>query len=248
MLVDRLWKEKFKILSFHMDPRSKAHITSLCNFLQEGAGAHAENTGFGFDDMMSRNQVWVLSRLKVEIEEYPAWNDDIVLHTWSRGREGIFYLRDFEIKNIHNDTIVKASSSWAAINTKTRRPGIVEGLEEGLLSNKDKNAFKESLDKLPDITNQKLLRKRKIEFTDIDLVYHVNNVKYIELIINSFPSEILMNKRVKSLEINYLGEAKYEEEVSVFSKGIHDNIDLVNVVRESDQKEVCRARLIWNNM
>ena len=74
-----------------MDPKSRAHLTSICNFLQEGAGAHAESAGFGFEDMMKRNQVWVLSRLKIEIEDYPIWQQEVELKTWSRGRDGIFY-------------------------------------------------------------------------------------------------------------------------------------------------------------
>ena len=75
MDIENIWEEDFSILSFHMDPKSKAHLTSICNFLQEGAGAHAEHAGFGFEGMMKRNQVWVLSRLKVVIDRYSIWRE-----------------------------------------------------------------------------------------------------------------------------------------------------------------------------
>lgn len=248
MTIDKIWEENFRILSFHMDPQSKAHLTSICNFLQEGAGAHAESAGFGFEDMMKRNQVWVLSRLKVEIDKYPVWQEEIKLNTWSRGRDGIFYIRDFFFKDNYDKKVLKATSSWAAINVKTRRPEIVAGLEEGLQSQKNKMVFNERLNKLPGLTNPVFMRKRTIEYTDIDLVYHVNNVKYIELIINSFTSEILMSNRVKNLEINYLGEAKFGEEVMIYNEKLGSDEFLMNVIRASDNKEVCRAKVYWDKI
>lgn len=246
MTIPRVWEEDFRVLTFHMDPQGKAHLTSICNFLQEGASAHAESAGFGFQEMLSRNQVWVLSRLKVEIDHYPAWKDQLKLTTWSRGNEGIFYIRDFIITDSADRPIVRASSSWAAINTKSRRPELVNGLEDGLYSNRDKKAFDQSLGKLPALTSPELLRVRKIEYTDIDLVYHVNNVKYIELIVNSFSKKMHMMHTVSSIEINYLGEATYAENVLINREQVSESVDLVNIVRESDNKEVCRAKLTWN--
>jgi len=247
MILDKIWEEAFRVHTFHMDPLGKAHLTSICNFLQEGASMHAEKAGFGFEDMMKKNQVWVLARMKVVIKKYPLWKDDLKLHTWSRGKDGIFYLRDFDILDKDNNSIIKATSSWAAINTKTRRPEIVEGLEKGLLSLKEKISIDQKLNKLPELKNQVLLRKRRIEYTDIDLVYHVNNVKYIELIVNSFPKEIYLTNNVESIEVNYLGEAKYGEDVLIYADKIDHISHLVKIVRETDNREICRARLIWNN-
>ena len=77
------------------------------------------------------------------------------------------------------------------------------------------------------------------------MVYHVNNVKYIELIVNSFPKETHLKRNVKSLEVNYLGEAKYGEDVLVFSEEQQTNQFRVKIVRETDNKEVCRANLVF---
>lgn len=247
MTIANIWEEDFRVLTFHMDPGGKAHLSSICNFLQEGASMHAEHAGFGYEYMISNNQVWVLARQKVIIDSYPVWNDQLKLKTWSRGKEGIFYIRDFIIENEKNETIIKATTSWAAINLKTRRPEIVSGLENGLKSLKEKVAIGEKLNKLPELIHSDLKRKRQIEYTDIDLVYHVNNVKYIELIMNSFPLKTHKQKKVRTLEINYLGEAKFGEEVLIFTEQNQkqENSYLVNIIRESDNKEVCRARLEW---
>ncbi len=247
MNLPKIWEENFQVHSFQMDPKGKAHLTTICNFLQEGASTHAEKAGFGYEDMMSRKQVWVLARLKVEIDAYPDWKDQLKLLTWPRGKQGIFYIRDFIIQDEKEQPVIKATSSWAAINIKTRRPEVVDGIEKGLISLKEKVAIDEKLDKLPELSNPDLMRKRQIEYTDIDLVYHVNNVKYIELIMNSFPLKTHLHEKVRTLEINYLGEVKYGEQVLIFTdQNLEtENSCLVNIVRESDNKEVCRARLDW---
>lgn len=246
-MVQKTWEESIRIHTFQMDPKGKAHLFTICNYLQEAASMHAHTAGLGFDDMIRRNQVWVLTRLKIEIEKYPVWNDKLQLQTWSRGNEGIFYLRDFTILDNNGNSIIKATSSWAAINLKTRRPELVEGLEMQLFSQKEKIAIDPKLEKLPEMKNPELMREHQVLYTDIDLVYHVNNVKYIEMIVNAFPLDIHKNKKVKSLEVNYLGETNYGEEVQIFSESIEEDKDdkLVSIIRKSDQKEVCRARLKW---
>lgn len=246
-LIENIWEEDIHVLSFHMDPKGSAHLASICNYLQEGASMHAENAGFGYEAMIRRNQIWILSRLKIEINSYPVWKQSIKLLTWSRGKEGIFYIRDFIIEDEKQKPMIKATSSWAAINLKTRRPEIVDSLEEGFVSNKEKIVFQEKLGKLPTLIRPKLLRKRQIEYTDIDLIYHVNNVKYIEMIMNSYSLKTHTRKRVQSLEINYLGEVKYGEQVLINEQQNqeNENITFINIVRESDSKEVCRAKLEW---
>ena len=245
MTIAKIWEQDFSVLSFHLDPMGKAHLSAICNFLQEGASQHAEQAGFGFDDMLKRNQVWVLTRMKVMIDKYPVWKDELKLKTWSRGNEGIFYIRDFIIEDANNNPIIKATSSWAAINIRTRRPEIVDDLEKGLFTIKDKKAIDEKLDKLPNLKNTHLLRKRRIEYTDIDMVYHVNNVKYIELIINSFSKQTHLSEKIIALEINYLGEAKYDDDVLIFSEQQKNKGQMINIIREEDNKEVCRTRIDW---
>ncbi len=242
-----IWTEDFRIQSFHMDPTGNALLTSICNFLQEGASMHAEKAGFGFEQMYRCNQFWVLTRLKVVIDSYPRWMDELTLKTWSRGKNGIFYLRDFYIGNNQQKFIIKATSSWAALNVKSRRPEVVAHLEEGLKTHDGEIALDERLEKLPELQKPELLRTRLIEYTDIDIVFHVNNVKYIEMIVNSFPKEKLIKNQIHSLEVNYLGEAQYNDTLAIYQDAAETGSerDMISIVRQTDNKEVCRARLGW---
>jgi hypothetical protein len=64
---------------------------------------------------------------------------------------------------------------------------------------------------------------------------------------NAFPLDLHKAKKVYTLEVNYLGEANYGDEVNIFSQQFTNDSDayLVNIVRKDDEKEVCRARFVW---
>ncbi|MDZ7604733.1 MAG: thioesterase [Cyclobacteriaceae bacterium] len=216
-------------------------------FFRKEPACTREKAGFGFEQMYSRNQFWVLTRLKVVIDSYPRWMDELTLKTWSRGKNGIFYLRDFAIENNHQKPIIKATSSWAALSTKSRKPEVVAQLEERLKTHAGQIALEERLEKLAELQTPVLLRTRIIEFTDIDIVFHVNNVKYIEMIVNSFPKQKLIKNQIYSLEVNYLGEALYNDTVSIYKDDAEagTEIDMISIVRQADDKEVCRAMIGW---
>ena len=246
MSVPKTWEETFHIHTYHLNPKGLTQLTALCNFLQEGASRHAEGRGFGFDEMAKRGQTWVLSRLLVEVERYPAWQEAIKLTTWSRGHEGIFYLRDFILEDKNGQVVARATSSWAAINTRTRKPELVDGLEDQLHSVKDRLAIGKKLDKLPPLVQPEFMRKHRVSYSDIDILYHLNNVKFVETLLNAWPLDTLMKNAIKSIEINYLGESQYDD-VLIISKGKNNRDDktaLMNIVKEDGEKEVCRARII----
>ena len=70
-----------RVKTYDTYPNGKLSIPSLLNFLQEAAGLHAIKLKFGMDDLNARNETWVLSRMRVEIDRWPEKGDDIVVET-----------------------------------------------------------------------------------------------------------------------------------------------------------------------
>ena len=55
----------------------------------------------------------------------------------------------------------------------------------------------------------------KVQRSDIDMLGHVNNVKYTEWLLN----QRKIDPRIKNIQINYLQEAKLGDEVLFYIKG-----------------------------
>ena len=65
-----------------MDFRGRVTLPMIGNYLIHAASSHAGERGFGFNDMSERHTAWVLSRLAIEMKEYPTGFDMIILFCW----------------------------------------------------------------------------------------------------------------------------------------------------------------------
>ena len=88
------------------------------NYLIHVASSHAAERGFGFNDMSERHTAWVLSRLAIEMIEYPAMSEPITLYTWVDEVGRLFTSRCFELVDGNGKTFGYARSIWAAIDVE----------------------------------------------------------------------------------------------------------------------------------
>ena len=75
---------------------------SLLNYLQDIASESAEQLGFGYSYISSKNLAWFLIKYRMEFNEYPIGVYDLKISTNPRGYNRLFAYRDFEIFNDEN--------------------------------------------------------------------------------------------------------------------------------------------------
>jgi acyl-ACP thioesterase len=92
------------------------------------------------------------------------------------------------------------------------------------------------------VSDQPIIYQTK--YSDLDMVRHVNNVKYLEWILDTYDGkqEQLMPAL---LEVNYLHETRFRDQVSIFTQLIDDRQYLHRIVLSNLATEVLRARLSW---
>lgn len=96
-----------------MDFRGRVTLPMIGNYLIHAASSHAGERGFGFNDMSERHTAWVLSRLAIEMKEYPTAFDKINLYTWIDEVGRLFTSRCFELADENGKTFGFARSIWA---------------------------------------------------------------------------------------------------------------------------------------
>lgn len=238
-------KKDFMISSYDLNPRGKARLTTIANFFQEMAYAHANQLGFGYEDMKQKQTMWVLSRMKIRIIQYPSWDDTIRLETWHRGMNRIFGLRDFRVEDSNGNLTGMASTYWLVLDIHTKRP--IRPKDDVLNKHANYEAvFENDLDKilLPD--GMELLDQRKVVYSDLDIMGHVNNVKYMEWCIDAATLNSSEIPEIRELEINFLHEARYGDIIEIFSIEASDIESLFLARRIGDDQEIFRTRLVWD--
>lgn len=241
----KLWEETFQIHSYEIDIKGNATLPILCKFMQESASNHAEHLNVGYNFLKEQNLIWVISRQLIHIYFYPRWGDTITIHTWPSGKGRMYWQRDFKILNEQNAVIGIATTVWFTIDLETRKPRKTADFPTLEVENAEQ-VFPSKLEKLDDLEKCDFSKTFEASYYDLDVHTHVNNVKYIEWIVESFSFDFQKGYNLKEIEMNFLTEARVGDAVSVCSEEKGELTFHHNMINNRNQKEICRARTKWD--
>lgn len=213
------YKATKRIPSFDVDMSSTLKPVSFLNFAQEAANIHADYIGVGWDSMQTTRKAWVLARMHVIFHRLPKWREIINFQSWHKGAAGFQYLRDFMMFNEQGDEkLISATTSWLVIDIDTRRLAKFTELAEL----EDKNIVEDAIaEPAPKITMPRGVEPinvatHQVNYSDLDMVGHVNNVKYTEWAMNIVELEVTTTKHLKELIINFNNEIKAGDTVELY--------------------------------
>jgi medium-chain acyl-[acyl-carrier-protein] hydrolase len=238
------WSERLRIRSYDVDATRRATSTSLCRYFLEAAWNHAEALGFGFSHLSTQGKFWVLSRVRFEVQQYPAWGDSVTLQTWPRGIKSLFALREFELHDETGKRIAAGSSAWLVLDSVSKRPQKLHKLLPSLATLDGKAALGQDAEKLEDNETWDHDCPITVRYTDIDVNHHVNASRYVGWMLDAYPASFHLQHSLRVLDVNYLGETLEGEQLIVRT---HQNDPTVydHSLIKPNGGEVCRARLEW---
>jgi len=210
-----IWREEFKIHSEAIDINGKLKFYCLCGYFFEFASKHANHLHFGFKDLEQANHYWVLSRLHVKVNEYPGFDQKIILETWHKGINKLFGLRDFRILDINGNILALATSAWLILDKSSGRPVRPDRFKELLNTKTDRHAILELPDRIEPLGEYHETRIIEPGYTDLDINYHVNAGRYIAWIQDHYTPDFYNRNKISEFQINYLNETRYEEKIRI---------------------------------
>lgn len=195
-------------------PNGYLKHTDLCNILQLTAASHSEIGGISFVDMQAFHQAWVLSRIRLEITALPKWKDRVTVKTWINTLENSRSVRAFEMY-VNGKKMIGSETYWAVFNTKTRRPEALALPFEHFILYPENKATVTTFSKINSTENKEIVFEKKVVLSDLDIVNHVNNVKYLEWCLDHVHEKIILNHEIESLEMNFLKELSLKDTVVI---------------------------------
>lgn len=239
-----VFSSEFKISSFDLNPRGEARLTSMASFFQEMAYHHANALGLGYADMKSRKLIWVLSRMRIQMDRYPLWNERIKLETWPSGAEKLFALRDFRVRDSHGTPMGRASTAWLILDQDSHRlMRPKEIMEQFKVIIHDVQVFDRGLDRISLKGELGPLSDHLVTYSDLDIVGHVNNVRYMEWCIDADTTAENVHREICDFEINFNHEALMGDHILI--SGFRSaGESFFRGMREEDGKDIMAARLV----
>ncbi len=232
---------RFNIDAYTTDFRGKATLPLMSSFILQVATKHAEERGFGYSSMTGQNKAWVLSRLVIELFEYPQKNDELNVKTWVADANRLFTERCVSFETPEGRQLAFARTVWAAIDITTRRPTNVLEME-GLSDFKIEQELPiEGAKKIPPLKDAQATGKFTIRYSDIDINGHLNSMKYIEHFIDMFDMEVFKTKDIYRFEINYANEAHFGNTLRLYKARESENTFILEMRKEETMISSCRV-------
>jgi len=198
-------------------PNGFMKYTELCNILQLTAAVHSEIGGISFSDMQEFHQAWVLSKMRVEIQRLPKWKEKVTVKTWINSLENSRSIRCLEV--YHGDEkIVGCETFWAVFNTQTRRPEALALPHEHFEKYEHDKATEKPFARINIQDLEEVVAERVVQLSDLDIVNHVNNVKYLEWCLDLVDSETILSQQIRAFEMNFMKELSFLDVIQVVQK------------------------------
>lgn len=244
-MIEKVGRYEFTIDAYLSDFRGKATLPMIGRFMLQAATKHAEERGFGYSDMTSRKRVWVLSRMAIEIFEYPQNDTVMVIKTWVASVNRIFTERYFAFEGESGKPIGYAKSLWASIDIETRKPTNVlelEGLTEYI--NEAIDCPIEGMTKIPLLKDNFIHAGGfTVKYSDVDINKHLNSMKYIEHFVDVFNIDMFKEKEIRRIEINYVSEGHYGARIEINKR--EETPDTFVLEMKTSETVICSSRIRW---
>ena len=221
----------FKVLPFEVDFRGKLTLPHLTNYILNVAGYHAEECGFGMLKINQSNHSWVLSRLVIEMINYPKHYEKIQVQTWVESVMRMFTMRNFAFLNKDGEILGYARTVWAMIDRTTRKP---LDLTRTSISDfiRKKECPIEKSGKIPFLEGEPK-EKFTIKYSDIDINQHFTSSKYVEHIIDAFTLHKFEKRDIHRFEIEFMAEGTFGETIFLYKKENPDNEFFIELKNEN---------------
>ena len=213
------------IYSYELCHNGALKPSYLMRYMQAAACLDLDAKGMTYEYLREHGIVFVLTKLKIEMDEAVCKNDTIKVESWPKCIKGVTFIRDFVILK-NGKRVGYATTQWALMDFVNRRPVRPTSLPQTLPDEDHEYSREVELERHiapPETAVACGTYTRRVMLSDLDENLHLNNTNYADIMLDYIP-DFSENKSFNAVQINFRGEARLgdELEISVFADG--DNV------------------------
>lgn len=209
------YSRQVKILSSYCDRFQHLRLSALFSMLQEISISDVERVGVTREKTLDRGLLWVISRMRIELDRPIRYDETITISTIAGKRAHMMFPRYYEVKDAEGKLVMRGSAIWLLINAEIRQP-IVPEQENIEIPGVDENGMPQLPMGLRTIESDIPAIIRKVMYSDIDLNGHMNNTRYLDWIDDMYDMHFHEVTRLRVLQINYLMELSCGDQVTLY--------------------------------
>jgi acyl-ACP thioesterase len=237
--------EPFTIRTYEIDNQKKATVPALVKLMHEAAMQNVIDINLSVWDLERHQISWVLMRKQLTINQLPNLGERIKIRTHCAGFEKFFTYRDYKIFNQQDELLAQASSTWLLMDTIKRRMARIPDFILAIETPPESECLPRPKSKLPKFEKTDLQKSFRVGWYDLDFNQHLNNVFYLQWMLETVPDVLLQKGKLQHFDIIYKQECQWKEEIICETQILSETHLLHRLIRKSDGKQLSLAASKW---
>ncbi len=200
------------------DVHLNATASALVGAMQEAAILHSEALGRGIAFLTERGQGWMITQTRAEVLRPARWRDELRVETWPSEMGRVLSRREFAIADGQGLPLVRATTLWAFIDRVRQRVCRVPPEVAAAYPVDPARALDGVFGRPAPCVQPCWSRVFAIGYRDVDSNRHVNNLRYLEWMIETLPSQIPEQNFVRRINIRFQQETRPGDEARVHAQ------------------------------
>ena len=178
--------EIFKVRNYECDASGHLRGATYLRWMQESAFAASAAVGYDFSRYHNIGQIWLIHETAVEYLAPLHYGDEVEVKTWVMDIRRFRSRRAYEIRHrATGEVAARASTDWVYLDAETLRPQMIpEAIQlaffpEGV---PPETSPRERHPVAHDRPPKAISLSRTVAWSDIDMMWHVNNARYLEYV------------------------------------------------------------------
>jgi acyl-ACP thioesterase len=242
-----MFEKQFNLRYFEMDQYGWASPTTILTLLEEAAADHCLSMKHSLFDLFNQNIGWILLSGYMQMESYPLYKEKITIRTWISKYTSIKGIRENIIYNEQGSIIGRAKGLWLFFDIKRRMPvRIFEDIKEKWSCFPEESIRYDINKKIEAINSAKYKKSFLVHKYDMDSNKHVNNLRYLQWLLETIPNEITDNFYMHSIDGRFVGEAQFGHTIESLTEHENDAYKFIHTIKDLDSNQVCSiGRTVW---
>lgn len=245
MNTEYFFEERYKVRAYEIDQKKRMTTPALIRLMHETAMQQVVDLGISVWDLESQHISWVLIRMHFKVERLPMLGEHITVQTNPSGFEKVFTFRDYQVFDSTGQRIAWATSTWILMDTNTRKMTRIPSFILNLDVPNNPHQFDRPKSKLPTLKSAHRTDTFRVKWYDLDFNRHLNNMFYLQWMLETTPSDILSNRTLKSMDIIFKRESHYKDQIISQTEVMSDNQFIHRLLHQKDASEIAQAVSIW---
>ena len=241
-----IFVKEYEVRYKEVNDRQEATPVAIMNFAEETAAAHCDYVGRNVYDLQKEGIGWVLYAGCFHMEHYPHYREKIKIETWISGFKSFRGYREYRVLSEDNKPYGGFRGLWLYFDLNKRKPIPIDEIYYEKWAMRNEKAIDYEIEpRKSRIEKPDCSKSFAVQRYDIDSNNHVNNVRYMQWLMEAIPDEFYNKANMQYIQGTFIKETFYDRHVVSECQIISPNELLHTVTEKEHGTLLATARTTW---